>query len=74
MKSLFMIVAGVLLMAIVLTISPPVKYEQQGGHAYQIYVTDTDSVKVYDGTRFIGTAKLGQDSVGLIGLINKDKQ
>lgn len=74
MKSLFMIVVGILLMAIVLTISPPVKYELPNGYTYQIYITDTDSVKVYDGTRFVGTAKLGQDSVGLIGLINKDKQ
>ena len=74
MKILFMIFAGILLMAVVLTISPPTKYDAPQKHNYQIDVTDSDSVKLYDGVRFVGSAKLGDDTIGLIGLIRKDNQ
>lgn len=74
MKHLLEIFLGITILTIVLTIWPPVKYEPPKKHKYQIDITDADSIKLYDGDRFVGGTKLGEDSIGLIGLIRKDNQ
>ena len=74
MKLLLTIFLGIFLMTCLLIIWPPVIPDQIQLREYQIDVTNTDSVKLYDGNRFVGAIKMGNDTTGLIGLINLDNQ